>query len=342
MSEELIEETTELTVAPSADIMIADEQDTVALELALPTYKDVTDEKVLTYVRGVFSGFTYDPSADYARQFSDPKQLAQYVEATMDEIKDKQTDAVSQKLSVNSASLVRFWAMGAVVNKTLEEASYGNGAVGQIASELKKSVPYIYQLRSVATQLTLQDAFLLGMRECCSTTTLRKLAQIRDADRRRTIIDVFIQETQNMSDAPRMERATKQFKVAINEALKRVDVLAQDTANPGTEVDDEAELVNAAYAAGMDALRLLNKETRKLSVEETVYQICDALGDFAITESVPNAEDWLQRFKEEVSAAKTQAEAARDNLNDILTELESALHVEVITTNDDADSELDI
>lgn len=341
MTEAVVEETTDLTAAPANEVMLADEQDTMSLELALPTYADVTDEKVLRSVREVFAGFTYDPSADYARQFQDPKQLAQYIMATTKEIKDKQIDGVSQRLIINSASLVKFWCMGAVANKTLEEASYGNGAVGQIAAEMKKSVPYIYQLRAVATQLTLQDAFLLGMRECCSTTTLRKLAQIRDADRRRQIIDIFIQETQDMSDAPRMERATKQFKVAINEALKRVDAIEQDTTNPETVVDNEAELVNTAYANAMDALRLLNKETKKLSLEETVYQVCDALGDFAITESVPNAADWLQRFKEEVSAAKTQAQQALNNLDDIMTELDSALHVEVLTNND-TDSELDI
>lgn len=343
MSEELIpeEQNQEVTVAASTEVQLADEQETVGFELALPTYTDVTDEKVLHNIREVFPDFSYDASADFARQFADPKQLVAYVSQTMQDIKDKQQFGVAQRLVTNGAALAYFWTMGDVVNKTLERASYGNGAVGQIAAELKKSVPYVYQIRAVATQLTKQDAYLLGMRECCSTTTLRKLAQIRDADRRRQIIDIFIQETQDMSDAPRMERATKAFRVAINEALKRVDVIEQDTTNPTAVVDNDAELVNASYAAAMEVLRLLRKETKKLSQEATVEQICDALADFAVTETVPNAEDWVNRFHEEVESVKTIVETTKEYLDDIIVELNSALHTEVIH-NDDTDSELDI
>ena len=342
MSEDLIpDESAELTVAASTEVQLADEHETVAFELALPTYADVTDEKVLHNIRDVFPDFAYDASADYARQFADPTQLVAYVSQTMNDIKEKQKVGVAQRLVTNGAALAYFWTMGDVVNKTLEKASYGNGAVGQIAAELKKSVPYVYQIRAVATQLTKQDAYLLGMRECCSTTTLRKLAQIRDADRRRQIIDIFIQETQDMSDAPRMERATKAFRVAINEALKRVDVIEQDTTNPTAVVDNDAELVNASYAAAMEALRMLRKETRRLSQEATVEQVCDVLADFAVTETVPNAEDWVTRFHTEVDEVKTILETTKEYLDDIIVELNSALHTEVIRNNDN-DSELDI
>jgi hypothetical protein len=344
MSEELIPDTQEETLPAATqqmDMQIADEQEAVSFELALPTYADVTDEKVLKNIRDVFPDFTYDATADFARQFADPKQLVAYVDATMASIKDKQTTGIAQRLVTNGAALAYFWTMGDVVNKTLEAAPYGNGAVGQIAEALHKSVPYVYQIRAVATQLTKQDAYLLGMRDCCSTTTLRKLAQIRDADRRRQIIDIFIQETQDMSDAPRMERAVKAFRVAINEALKRVDAIAQDTTNPTAVVDNEAELVNASYAAAMDALRALRKETRKLSNEEAVCQICDSLADVAVTETVPNAQDWVDRIKEETESVKTQVEAVRGYLDDILRELDSVLHIEVLRNND-TDSELDI
>ena len=119
-----------------------------------------------------------------------------------------------------------------------------------------------------------------------------------------------------MSDAPRMERATKAFRVAINEALKRVDVIEQDTTNPTAVVDNDAELVNASYAAAMEVLRLLRKETKRLSQEATVEQVCDALADFAVTETVPNAEDWVNRFHEEVESVKTIVETTKEYLGD--------------------------
>jgi hypothetical protein len=91
----------------------------------------------------------------------------------------------------------------------------------------------------------------------------------------------------------------------------------------------------------MDALRALRKETRKLSNEEAVCQICDSLADVAVTETVPNAQDWVDRIKEETESVKTQVEAVRGYLDDILRELDSVLHIEVLRNND-TDSELDI
>jgi hypothetical protein len=259
----------------------------------------------------------------------------------MRDIHEKQHAGLTAKITHSSAALTRFWAMGYVVDETLNKASYGNGAVGRIASMLGKSVPYIYQIRAVATQLTMQDAFLLGMRECCSTTTLRKLAQIKDDDRRRQIIDIFIEETHDLADATRIERAVKAFRLAINEALKHVDTLQQDTTNPEAVVTSAEELAGPSYANALNALKQLKKETKKLSLEDTVYQICDALGEFAITESVPNAQQRLDELKEEANAAKQQALQARDNINDILTEVESLLHVEVLK-NEDPELDLDI
>lgn len=335
------DEVTDITVATSADIVLADEQDMQGLELPLPTYADVTDDKIMLEVRRVFGGFTYDDTTDYSKEFKDPEEVADYADDCLGQIKDVQTQGTAVKLTKSSAALAYFWFLGAKINNVLEHAKYGNGAVNKIAARMKKSVPFVYQIRAVATNLTRQDAYLLGMRECCSTTTLRKLAQIRDADRRRQIIDVFINETQDMADATRMERAVKAFRMAINEALKHVDTIEQDTTNPEAVVDSDAELVNASYAAAMEAIRLLNGATKKLAAEETVFKVCDAMGDLAITETVPNADDWLARIKEEITAAKNQALTAKSNIDDMLVELDSALQIEVLR-NETTDGELDI
>lgn len=338
---ELIDDSTDIVVANSDDIMLADEVDAVGFAIALPTYADVTDEKVIRMVREECPGFTFDANLDYSKQFADPDQLADYTEEALDQVHELQQNGTALKLTKSSAALVYFWRTGYVVNYALEHASYGNGAVNKLATKLNKSVPYLYQIRAVATNLTMQDAFLLGMRECCSTTTLRKLAQIKDDDRRRVIINAFIEDTKDMTDATKTERAVKAFRQAINEALKRVDVIEQDTTNPEAVVDSDAELVNASYAAAMDAIRNLNKDTKKLSQEEEICSICDALGDLAVTESVPNAQDWVDRIKEEITHAKEQAVAARDNLNDLLVELDSALHIEVLR-DESSDLDLDV
>lgn len=321
-------EQTELQVYEAGELQL-DEQDDLIVKLKLPTYADVTDEKVLRYIRDVFKGFTFNAADDFSKQFVDPEQLVDYIKATISEISEGQKIGETVKLNNASAALARFWILGYVVDQTIAKASYGNGACQRIAKAINRSIPYVYQLRAVGTRLTLQDAYLLGMREGCNTTTLRRLAQIRDQDRCRQIITAFIDATQDTSDIINIERATKAFKQAILQALKPQNELDEATTNP-VDVVDAAELVSEEYGAADTAIARVMKETKYLSVEENIIQLCDALDNFYIMANVPNAADRLSELKARAEDAKDRAQVTIEYLGDFVDAVDRLLHVEVL------------
>ena len=332
MAEELdiidAEDTTEELVEIQDNGLITEEQDDTNACIALPTYADTTPEKVLRNVREVFKGFTYD-SSDDGREFETVDALADYVQASLDDIREAQTIGETAKMVNTSASLARFWIMGEKVDKALKNASYGNGACNKLAAKLKKSVPYIYQLRDVSKQLTMQDCWLLGIRGC-TTTTLRRLAQIKDSDTCKQIIAAFVADTTDTSDVTRIERATRAFKSAINDACKRVNLIEQNTTNPDEVVEDPSVLVNPSYGETMKALDEFEKKLKKLVTEDYVCQLCDTMADFAITSAVPNAQEHLSALKDRVMGIKKQLVDTQGYLDDIDRELDSLSKVEVL------------
>lgn len=323
------ENQTDLVILENGEVALS-EQDDLIVKLKLPTYADVTDDKIIKCIRDVFHGFTFDRMADFGKQFVDPEQLVAYIKDSIGDIADRQKIGETVKLTNSSASLARFWVLGYIIDRTIAQSSYGNGACKQIADAINRSVPYIYQLRAVGTRLTLQDAFLLGMREGCNTTTLRKLAQIRDQDCCRQIIQAFIDATQDTADVINTERATKAFKQAIQQALKPQNELEEATTNPTDVVDDLAELVSEEYGKADTAIARILKETKYLSVEENIIQLCDAFDDFYIMPSVPNAEDRLSEIKARAEDAKQRALTTIEYLSDLRDAIDRFLQVEVL------------
>lgn len=325
-----LEEQTSLQVFDPAELALEEQEDLI-VKLALPTYKDVTDEKIIKSIREVYHGFTFNASEDYGRLFSDADGLAAYIKDTMTDIGEHQKIGQVAMRTSNSASLARFWAMGFAADKAISQSSYGNGACKRIADLINKSVPYVYQVRAVGTRLTLQDCFLLGMREGCNTTTLRKLAQIRDQDLCRQIITAFIESTQDTSDVINIERATRAFKQAIRDALKPDTSIEESTTNPTEAPENLEEIAGPAYVAGLAAVKKIIRETKFFSNEDNVCAVCDAMADFAIVDSVPDAERLLTEFKTNVEEAIHQSKKMMEYLDDILVELNSCTAVEVLS-----------
>ena len=99
---ELIDDSVDIVVANSDDIMLADEVDAVGFAIELPTYKDVTDEKVIRMVREECPGFAFDANLDYSKQFADPDQLADYTEDALDQVHELQQNGTALKLTKSS------------------------------------------------------------------------------------------------------------------------------------------------------------------------------------------------------------------------------------------------
>ena len=331
MSDEDLEldEQTSLQVYDKGELTLED-QDDLIVKLSLPTYEDVTDDKIAKQMREVFHGFTLNKDEDVVQHFQDADQLADYINSCMADIGESQKVGLVSRLSTNSAALGYYWKMGHNADIAITGSSYGNGACKRIAERINRSVPYVYQLRAVGTRLTLQDCYLLGMREGCNTTTLRKLAQIRDQDLCKQIIRTFIEATQDTADVINMERATRAFKLAIRDALKPDNMIEEATTNPSEVATSLEEIAGPAYAAGVGAIKKILKETKYFSSEENTVQVCDAMADFAITDSVPDAQELLDRFKVDVEQAIDQSKKMIEYLGDMLVELQSLQAVEVL------------
>ena len=330
MSEDTeLDEQTSLQVYDPAELTLED-QDDLIVKLKLPTYDDVTDANIIKSIREVYHGFTFDAAEDFSKIFADEESLAEYIKDTMADIGEHQKIGQVALRTSNSASLARFWVMGYSADQAISKSTYGDGACKRIADRINRSVPYVYQVRSVGTRLTIKDCFLLGVREGCNTTTLRKLAQIRDQDLCRQIITTFIQSTQDTSDVINVERATRAFKQAIRDALRPENAVEEATTNPMEASENLEEIAGTAYVAGRSAVKKIIKETKFFSNEENVCAVCDAMADFAIVESVPNADKLLADFKVEVDEAITQSKKMLEYLDDMLVQLNSCMAVEVL------------
>ena len=80
----------------------------------------------------------------------------------------------------------------------------------------------------------------------------------------------------------------------------------------------------------MTAIKKILKETNYFSNEENTIQVCDAMADFAITDSVPDAQELLDSFKVDVEQAIDQSKKMIEYLSDMLVELQSLQAVEVL------------
>ncbi len=309
------------------------EDQTLCKGILLPTYDDMTDQKVLKNVRDIFKGFSFDSTDNYGVKFKDTEQLAEYVQASMEDITTCRSKAEASELIQRSASMARFWYMGAVLDKALTEGAYGTAASNKLAVALKKSVPYIYQIRAVATKLTVTDCYLLGMRGCDSTI-LRKLAQIKDDEIRKGIIKAFIEMYINTADRNQLLAARKALVNAIN-ADQKTDFIEVSTSDPvagGSNI-----LVSPEYQAVVSELNSWTKMLKKASQEATITKFCNATASFYLTKEAPDAEKHMEEVKTFAETVRQLIATVKANLADAESELQSLQATEVLD-NAPADS----
>lgn len=315
MTEELEKYDSQIPMTPVED----SEDPSLAAVVALPDYATCDEQKVVNVVKTIFKGFTPDPGGE-ALKFDTTDALAVYTQQTMDDIQRINKTAEANQLYNKAAVMARFWYLGSTINNALQTGDYGSNAVQRLSTALNKSVPYIYQVRAVATNLTVVDCYLLGMRGLASTH-LRKLAQIKDENIRKGIIDGFIAMFSDTSDPKKMEAARKQAIAAINSAQNAgaLNVATSDPLNGGTEVE-----VSPEYNDTIKTLKQLQKVFTKLADPHEVRdKYISVLENFYLTKETPDAETHLNEAKELAGNVKVLMEAAVENMRDIVAELNS-------------------
>lgn len=323
------ETTTEEIVATNEELLACvdpEEDQSLTAGITLPTYEDTTDQSVMTSVRDVFRGFSFDANEDFGKRFSDIEQLALYITSSMSDIQSTRRRAEAGAMLQRAATMARFWCMGKVIDKALQEGKYGTSACRKLAISIKKSEPYLYKIRAVADKLSVTDCYLLGMRGC-NSTTLIELAQVRDDATRKGIITAFVNSITDTSNGLIVERARKALVNAIN-VNKKTSFAELSTSDPTAGGSDI--LVTDSYQRVMDGLRKWQRIVKKLTSEEVIEEFCTTAADFSINENVPEAERHLAEVKAEAEHTKEMVQTAINNLNDSLRELNSLAGVEVI------------
>ena len=300
------------------------EDPSLSADIRFPVYANLNEQKVLKSVQDVFKGFSHDATGA-GQQFKDTAALAQYTDNTMADIKNIRRAAEASQRCHDAAAMARFWYLGETINNALTSGRYGTSAVNSLATQLKKSIPYIYQIRAVATKLTVVDCYLLGVRGLTSTH-LRKLAQVKDDDIRKAIIDAFIEATPDTVDEQRNEQAVRRFVAAINEQQNAslTEAATSDPMNGGSDTEVSDEYSKVTKQIGM-WLRMLSK----LAQDEPAENLCNAMADFYLPASTPDAQEHLDALKEQAGKLEAAIKATQANFEDILKELASLKNAEL-------------
>ena len=322
---------------------VIDEQEDQSLQdvIALPDYEMTTEQKVLESVKKAFRGFDPEAFCTTTTRFSSTEALAVYTQSTMEDIKNVRKSAEASQLAHKAAAMARFWYLGLTIDNALKAGDYGTAAVSQLATALRKSVPYIYQIRAVAARLSVVDCYLLGVRGLDSTC-LRKLAQVKDDCTRQQIAKAFIEHIKDTSDPDKLLQGRKQFITAINAAMT-MDAGDMAGSNP-MEIGDSTEqeaAVSPEYAKVMRSLRMWEGYLKKFTNEKTVSELCDTAADFYLKDDVPDAQTYLDKVTSMADGLVTALRVASANIKTMLEEMESLAECQLTTTNRDDEEESD-
>lgn len=329
-----MEELQEVSIENELPAILEEGEDRdLVVGISLPSYDDVDDKKAAGYIKDVFKGFTFDASADFAKKFSSMDMLANYVQESLTDIRKVRNQAEMSEVLQRGACLARFWCLGKALSKALNEGEYGTGAGSRLATQLGKSVPYIYQIKAVGERLTLTDCFLLGVRGC-DTTTLRGLAQIKDDDTRKSIIQAFVDSFMEYTDEASRMRAKASLVASINANRKaKAGYIEEANSDPATGASPV--LVSETYQEAMENINAWQKYLLKPSNASVTEALIRALTNFFITESTPDAQSHLTAIKGEADQLKVTIQAVKNNLDDILIQLDSFAANEVLVDKDD-------
>lgn len=320
-------ENEELVLVDDVIVPSEDTTQTFNISIALPTYDDTTDKSVMSSLRDIYKGFSFDANEDFGSRFKDLEQVADYVSASIDDINNRQRTAEATSLLQKAASCARLWCMSVVIDKVLSASKYGTKAAETLAAQLTVATSYVYRMRSVAKGLSLTDCYLLGVRGI-TPTMLIHIGELPDDAIRKGLVTSFVNSITDTADVQACARARRALVVAMN-ANKHANAAAITTSDPAA-VGGSDILVNESYQTAMETMHKWRVRLKKVAAEQEIEGFCAALADFSINETVPEAERHLEEVKTEATQTRAVFQAAINNLTDAMRELDSLAGVEVL------------
>lgn len=316
MTEKLSDEMQTAMVCANEDMPPLDDDMEDAVNVPLPGYDQVTDKEVNKSVKDIFKGF--DPASTTA-VFADDDALATYAQNTMNDILEMRKKVDGSQMLYKGAMLARFWYLGKTIGNALDNGNYGANVIQKLMVSLGKSQSYIYQIRRVADKIALVDCYLLGMRGL-ESSDLRKLAYVREDTLRKQLITSYIESIKDGDNVGKIDKARRELKAALlaDRNADAIDVGTSDPNNGGTEIEVTPEW--------NDAIQTIRK-WHKLAKPQTDETMCNnsvaALGNFYLPKDTPDAEARLAELKMAAEDTAAALRIAKQNIEQIITELDS-------------------
>jgi len=300
--------------------------------IALPGLDEVDDDKkIIKSIRDVFRGFDFNAKDDFGTRFPTLDALAEYTKSAIEDIRDARTKSVAETLLNQGACIGRFWCVGKALDSALTNASYGVNAYNQLATSLGKSVGFIYKWRSVAKNLTLSQAYLLGIRGVEQTTVVNLAYNIHDDNTRNALISGFVSAVVDGADEQARLEAVRKLKQAIND-IPHNNLLETGNTDPATGGSDVE--VTPEFTAALKLFADMHRKFAPIADEKFFDRIATVCEDFFLMDNVPDCEDHLERLREQAEELKTMLTAAMNMTTDAIAQLDSITHCELTKAED--------
>jgi hypothetical protein len=315
---------TDIMVAQAADVAVAEEDDSMLIDL--PTFEDVSDAVINKNMKVVFPGYCVN-DGNQELDFDTAEQIAEYADKTFKELDTvtKTSDAVMRLH--NAAVAARFRDTCENIDNNMSKKDYGKATYNLLAARLGHSVPWVYQLRAVAKRLTRRECHLLGIRNI-SRTCIRDCAKIKDDDRRHLLIKTFVEETAGGKTRKELEALERKFRAAVTDAVNGSDVDVAATSDP--KALEEGPKVTEEYDALMEAFSTLKKALKIIGDEETMTTISEAMRNFYLMDSYPEAEKLMGSVHSDAEyLSKKFTEVSNDYIAQLIQDLDSVAHTQL-------------
>ena len=267
--------------------------------LVLPSYDQLEDKKIIRELQGVFKGFDFSYDDHYDQKFEDIEALEEYAQESIKEIDSFDVESKKSIIRNSGAIAAKRWVFGYVINQCLSNTAYGSKAAEKLAQAANISLAYLYQYRTVGSNLSLKDAYILGMYDA-GWDTIRQLSTVKDAADRTALIKFFVEANNDWNNRQHREIA----KQALKTALERYKA-GENGSTPTIDCSDPAQIQTAVefdnqapeFADANKALLKFKKQLSVLTKEANVQNLVTTLSDCFLMDDIPGAAARLDEFK---------------------------------------------
>ena len=329
-------ESTELELIPSdLALMTTPESDDASMRarIELPKWDKLNDNKIIRDVSEIFHGFELPNEESCSKQFASAEELASYVEAANQEIKEFDAKSAITTIRTGAAIAVRKWALGRTLEAAFGQRSYGSQAMQTIAKATGMSVSTLYHIRRVAKVLSMKEVYVLGMYDA-GWFNIRSLAFINDRNSREQLITAYTSAIDDWNDAKKRDAARATLHHAIQSIQKgNYEELATSDPEKLALASDHNEDA-PEYVATRMLLDKLAKMFAKASSATVIDEWTRTLDEYFVMDDVPGAEALNGAVVEQATDILAKLNSLLDNLPRLIQSVESVSRSSVTASED--------